>query len=275
MTTSKRSLHGRSAYIDVRDRVGGRLGVLSGGIDRPTIVYPSAEYTSVFDDFYVSGNDTGYAGANFKYSAADTGAAGAVVAGTNGIYRLTPTETPTSTVAGSVSVVTGEQLQWKVNQGEELRFATRLKKSTYSGGEHGLFVGFTDSTAAEMPVHDTGGTADKATATNAFGIGWNLSGDTGWVGYAVDGDTVQEDVLVATTPTDNVYVELEVVATRTASDTGGSVSFFVDGLPKGQIDNPCNASTALTPVVAVYDTGGAATVDVDWIAVSAQRDTGT
>jgi hypothetical protein len=273
--------------ISKDDQVVAKNGVVSGGDGAPAIVSGSPETVAVFDDFLgdmgmgTGGLDTGAAGKYFLSKKGDTGTKGVLVGATNGVFRITPTTTATTaTPAGTVTSVIGPQLAWKINQGKganagRLRLSCRVKKSVYSGGEHGLFVGFTDVVSAEMPFHDTGGTADKATATNAFGIGWNVSGDTGWVGYAVDGDTVQETVLEATAPTNNVWVNLEMEAHRGDSDTGGTVSFWIDGVPKGSINNPCNVTTALTPVIAAYDTGGAANVDIDWINVSAPRDTGS
>ena len=280
-----KGVHRRALGITNDDEVMGAKGFFAGGDGAAGFRYPSPAFVAVFDDFIsgrsVGGTDTGAAGLHFITRKGDTGTTGAIAAATNGVFRFTPTQTATTgTPAGTVFGIVNEQLMWKANMGAgngagNLRFGVRLKKATYSGGEHGIFVGFTDSNAAEMPVHDTGGTADKATATNAVGIGWNVSGDTGWMGYAVDGDTVQETALTTVAPTDNTYVDLELEVRRSPSDTGGQVFFWVDGVPQGSIDNPLNVSTALTAIVAGYDTGGASVVDIDWAGVSAPRDTGT
>jgi hypothetical protein len=158
----------------------------------------------------------------------------------------------------------------------------RIKKADWgqaSGvktGYAGLFVGFTDNAAMEMPVHDTGGAAGgiTATASNAVGFMHNSNGDTGWVGVGVDGGVVQSALLGEAEATNNKYVTVEVEVHRGLSDTGGTATFYIDGIPQGQINNPCNSSTALTPVIAMYDTGGASVLDVDWVNVSAPRDTG-
>jgi hypothetical protein len=283
-----KGIHRRHVGITNDEEVMATKGFVAGGDGAPAIRYPSPEYTAIWDDFHfspaagLSGGilDTGIAGMNFITRKGDSGIKGAIVAGTNGVFRFTSSATVAApTVAGSTAGFVQPTLNWKVNQGRgngagSLRLSCRLMKSIYTGGEHGIFVGFTDTTSAEMPVFDTGGTADRAACTNGFGIGHNVSGDTGWHAYAVDGDVVQEAVLTSTTPTNNVYVTLEMEAHRSVTDTGGHVDFWVDGIKKATISKPCNVSTALTPCVYMYDTGGAANVDIDYIAVSNVRDTG-
>lgn len=279
------SKHGTKLGISQDDQTVAKGGFVAGGNNKPSIVFPAPDTTAIFDDFYTSVGadlvgDTGIAGQHFITRKGDTGTTGLITAGTNGVFRFTPSATATTaTVAGTAFGMVGPQLSWKANQGPgaysgRLRIAARVKKSLYTGGHHGLFVGFTDTVAAEMPFHDTGATADKATASNAFGIGWNVEGDTGFMGFAVDGDAAQEVALTTTAPTANTYVTLEAELRRGINDTGGTVTFYVDGIRKGQISKPCNVSTALTPCVYGYDTGGAALLDVDWVNVAAARDTG-
>ena len=284
--TKQVSLHGKRAYLTPDDQIVAKNGFAAGGDGKPAIVLPgSPDTTAIFDDFYAGvgadlTGDTGTAGQYFITRKGDTGTTGLITAGANGVFRFTPTQTATTPgVAGTTFGFVGPQLSWKPNQGPgafsgRLRFGARIKKSVYTGGEHGVFVGFTDTTAAEMPVYDTGGSADGAAATNAFGIGWNLATDTGWVGFAVDGDTLQQVQLTTVAPTANTYVTLEAELHRSNSDTGGTVTFYVDGVAKGTISDPCNVTTALTPCVYGYDTGGASVLDIDWFNVSAPRDTG-
>lgn len=287
MTVTKQvSLHGKRAFISPHDQVVARNGFVAGGDDKPAIVLPgSPDTTAIFDDFYAGvgadlTGDTGTAGQYFITRKGDTGTTGLLATGTSGIFRFTPTTTATTpSVAGTTFGMVGPSLSWKPNQGPgpysgRLHIGARIKKSTFTGGEHGVFIGFTDTVSAEMPVFDTGGTADGAAATNAFGIGWNLGGDTGWIGYGVDGDVAQQVQLTTVTPTANTYVTLEAIFSRGQGDTGGTATFYVDGVPKGRIDNPCNSSSGLTPCVYGYDTGGASQLDIDWVNVSAPRDTG-
>jgi hypothetical protein len=284
--TKQVSLHGKRAYITKDDQIAASNGFVAGGDGKPAIVLPgSPDTTAIFDDFYAGvgadlTGDTGTAGQYFITRKGDTGTTGVLTAGTNGVFRFTPSQTAaTPGVAATTFGFVGPSLSWKPNQGPgpysgRLRFGARIKKSIYTGGEHGVFVGFTDTTAAEYPVYDTGGSADGSAATNAVGINWNLAADTGWVGVAVDGDALQSVQLTTVAPTANTYVTLEVEIHRGQGDTGGTATFYVDGVAKGRIDNPCNTSTALTPCVYGYDTGGASLLDIDWVNVSAPRDTG-
>ena len=288
MSVSKQvSLHGKRAFVTKDDQVGARGGFVAGGEGKPGIVLPgSPDTVAYFDDFLEDHTLFGDTGTNSRVSNfwLDTGSAvSAHVAGTGGVHRITPTLVDVD----DCHVLVGRSLDWKPNQGPgaysgRLRVGARIKKADWGQlagvrtGYAGVFVGFTDNAAMEMPVHDTGGAAGTvtATATNAFGIMHNSNGDTGWVGVGVDGGTVQTALLGATEATANKYVTLEMELHRSSDDTGGTVSFYIDGFPKGQIDNPCNISTALTPVIAMYDTGGASVLDIDWINVSAPRDTG-
>ena len=300
------SLHGRQAYLTRDSILVGKGGLAAGGDGKPAFIFPSPDVSAVFDDFlgdkggigigdtglFVSIaagvgtlSDTGAAGLYFITRKGDTGTLGALTGGTNGIYRMTPSPTiGTPSLANTTSGIVGPNLAWKANQGlggisGRLRFGCRLKLSTFptATAKVSLFVGFTDTIAAEAPMHDTGGTADLATATDAVGIMWGTDGDTGWRGVAVNGNTVQEVFggLTYVTPTDNKWVALEIEVHRGISDTGGTATFFVDGVPKGQIVSPLATNVALTPVIALTDTGGAVTLDLDWVNVSAPRDTGT
>lgn len=137
-----------------------------------------------------------------------------------------------------------------------------------------VFAGFSDTVAFEHPIYDTGAGV-ISNATNAVGFMFSPGGDTGWSAVAVDGDTDRTAVSLDTGVTANVYDELELHVHRNAGDTGGTATFFINGVPVGSIDNPCNVSTALAPYISVWqqDTGGEY-VDVDYVAVSAPRDTG-
>ena len=280
--TKQVSLHGKRAYVTKDDQVVGRGGIVAGGEGKPAIVFPGPDTVAIFDDFFTDHNIIGDTGLGQFWL--DTGSATAAhVAGTNGVHRITPTLVDVD----DCHVLIGKNLDWKPNQGPgaysgRLRMGARIKKADWGQlagvrtGYAGVFVGFTDVASMEMPVHDTGGAAGTVTATasNAFGIIHNSNGDTGWVGVGVDGDSLQTTLLGAAEATVNTYYTLEMELHRGLSDTGGTVTFYIDGVPKGQIDNPCNTSTALTPVIAMYDTGGASVLDIDWVNISAPRDTG-
>ena len=286
-------------------------GFVAGGDGKPAIVLPAPDIVAFFDDFLTDAsgfgmsdtglhtmtiNDTGIAGQFFYSKTGDTGIKGGLVAGTNGVYRITSSETVgTATADASSRGIVGKQLAWKANQGPgpqsgRLRMSARVKMSAYptasSGDLAGMFVGFTDSGGHELPAYDTGRTGDSGAsavvvASDLVGFLWGSRGDTGFRGISntsgsggTNDSGAQQVTLTTTAPTDNKWVTLEVEIHRGISDTGGTATFYIDGQPKGSISSPINLANALTPCVYFNDTGGAVNFDIDWINVSAPRDTG-
>lgn len=290
-----KSLFGLKAGVSKDDQVIGRNGFVAGGNDKPAIVLPgSPDTVAVFDDFL---GDTGRplnAGTDGKWRAlnGDTGGTATVniEPGTGGILRIRQADSPLDQLKLGV---TGAP-QWKGNQGSGprdtkngLRFGARVKISNADGefkdtgnSNVTVWMGFTDTVAAEAPVVDTGG-AVVSTATNAFGVAYSSSratrgaGDTGWVAYAVNGASDATPVPLGASPSYNEYDVLEMELHHGLSDTGGTATFYVNGQPKGRIPGPVAMNAALVPQLMAWgDTGGGNIVDVDWINVSAPRDTG-
>lgn len=283
-------LHGRRAYVTKDDQVGARNSFVTGGVGKPAIVLPgSPDTVAIFDDF-ISDTGRGFRTNTDMHwriidgdTGTDTGSNVRIQAGTSGVLRITNGDTPK---ADARMGITGA-LSWKGNQGSGptdskngLRLGVRIKATGYQdtgNSDVNVWVGFTDTIASEVPVMDTGG-AVVSTATNAFGIAFNsraAGGDTGWVAYAVNGGTDRTPVVLDTGVTDNVYDVLEMELHHGPSDTGGTVTFYINGQPKGSIASPVAMNVALCPQVLVWgDTGGGQTVDVDWINVSGPRDTG-
>jgi hypothetical protein len=293
----QKSLHGVKAFIDRHDILFGRGAIATGGREKPMVVLPgSPDVVALWDDFV---GDTGRAlrgnTDNFWHvldgdTGTDTGSNVRIVAGTSGIMRISNGDTP---INGTRMGVTGS-LQWKGNQGSiptdnktPLRMATRLKISDVGGtpqfkdtgqGTTNVWVGFTDTMVSEIPVMDTGGVI-ISTATNAVGIAYGTrntnGGDTGWVGYNVNAGTDGTPVVLGDTPTVNTYDVLEIEVHHGASDTGGTASFYINGQLKGSVASPIAMNVALAPQILMWgDSGGGRFVDVDWVNVSAPRDTG-
>lgn len=293
------SLHGKRAYITEHDEFVAYNAIATGGVDRPSVVLPGSPSTvAIFDDFL---GDTGRpfrAGTDYHWrvldgdTGTDTGSNVYMTPATSGILRIKNGDTP---VNGTRMGITGG-LQWKGNQGSiptdsknGLRFGVRLKggNGTDTGGYDtykdtgqsttNIWVGFTDTIASEIPVIDTGGVI-ISTATNAVGIGFSSKasgGDTGWVGYAVNGGVDATPVVLDTGITAGVYDTVEVEIHHGPSDTGGTATFWINGQVAGSIAAPVAMNVALAPQVLVWgDSGGGTQVDVDWINVSAPRDTG-
>jgi hypothetical protein len=268
-----KGIHRRALGLTTRDETISRTGFVSGGDDRPAIVLPgNPDTVALFDDFL---GDTG----EFDWTSVtgDTGAAGlgtvAKVTGTGGVARITTSDNAVLTPVSAIGFSQGLQKQWKANQGN-LRLSARVKIGTLAGSE--FYVGFSDSGGAEMPAYDTGG----GIITNmADGIGFVYGGNSGtttWRGIAarsVAGDSGDQTSTLTSSPTANVYQTLEVALD---GDSGQLFAdFYVNGVKEGRISQPVNATTALTPVVMAFASDAAAlTFDVDYINVSANRDTG-
>jgi len=272
-----KGLHRRALGISPDDEVMAPFGLISGGDGEATIVHPSPSKAAIFDDFLGD-----VVADEWSALEGDTGHTQAIQAGTGGVYRLANSATATATPAGGQSLVSA--LNWKANQGPggasgELRLAARVKVSDYAVGS--VFVGFTDNVSFEMPAYDTGGGVITP-AADCVGllIGENNVLGSGWTGVSAKstaGDSGDQSVLLDTgAPTNNKYQDLELVVSRGISDTGGQVTFFIDGVNKGYLSSPIASNVALTPVIAVMDVdaAGAPIVDIDWINVSAPRDTG-
>lgn len=279
--TKQVSLHGRRAYISPEDILAGKGAVASGGDGQPAIVIPGAsKYTAQFEDFL---GDTGVVlPAGWKAVEGDTGAGSAsgIQLGTGGVYRLYKTAGVATAGPTEGQALAGE-LQWKVDQGEganagDLRFSARVKLESVSRTSKRIhvFAGLTDQVGYEHPIYDTGAGV-ISNASNAVGFMFSPGGDTGWSAVAVDGDTDATPVALTSSITANTYDELEVHIHRNPGDTGSTATFYVNGIAQGSIDNPVNVSTALAPYVSAWqqDTGGEY-ADVDYVAVSALRDTG-
>ena len=277
------SLHGKRAYVTQNDQVGARNGFVAGGLDKPGIVLPgSPDTVAIFDDFLGQATRPIAAGTDMYWLPVDGDSGGTaavgVVAGTSGILRLNLGATPVDQVKMGIN----QALSWKANQGpsakptdQGLRLACRLKTAGWhdtGNSTLNVWVGFTDSVdGSEVPVHDTGG-AIVSVATDAVGIAFGsraTGGDTGWVGYAVKTDVDAAPVVLDTGVTAGEYDVLEVEVLN------DKAYFWVNGRKSGSIDSPVAAGVALTPAILAWgDTGGGVTVDVDWVNVSAPRDTG-
>lgn len=282
MTVNKQvSLHGKRAFITKDDQVAARNGFVAGGDDKPSIVFPSPDTVAQFDDFL---GDVVADQWNVVEGDTGAGSASAIQAGTNGIFRLYSTAGVATPASGEGQAINSGALNWKANQGPgsasgRLRFAARLKLESVNRSSKRIhvFAGFTDNTSYEFPAYDTGAGVISA-AADYCGFLFSPGGDTGWSGVAgksTAGDSGDQVDHLTNSITANKYDTLEVELARGTSDTGGSATFFVNGVPKGRINSPVASNVALTPVIAAFqqDTGGEY-VDIDWMNVSAPRDTG-
>lgn len=275
----------------------------------------SPDVVAIFDDLVGRGvdgiGDTGFAAAHhstpfFAARVADTGANVAIqTTTTNGVIRLHGDHTATTATA-SFAMLVGQHT-WKANMGPgalsgRLRMGARIKCSTTadagkganSWSAAGIWVGFADTGvlgAGNFPFYDTGdgqptdtGQLHQGTiASNAAGFYYGENCDTGIRGITISSGTTAgsndsgeaEVLLTSTNPAANKWQVWEVELSRGLSDTGGTATFYIDGVAKGSLSLVPQSDMPLVPCVGMFaaDTG-APLVEVDWINVSAPRDTG-
>jgi hypothetical protein len=281
-----KGIHRRFLGITRDDQVIARSGFVAGGEDRPAIVLPGAPDTvAIFDDFLGD-----LVADEWAFAKADTGLTGLVIANiTNGVVRLTGSETVAANNPETAGGLTGGLFkQWKADmggrKGGRLRLSARVKApitAVAEAGRHHLFVGFSDSGGGEMPAFDTGaGIISQAADVVGFVYGPTSANNT-WQCIAAKstaGDSGDQLVLPSPviTPVSNVYDVLEVEIRNGISDTGGAAHFWINGKKVATINSPVASGTALSPWIGgfVQDTGFALAIDVDYVAISAARDTG-
>lgn len=300
--TKQVSLHGNRAFLSTEDDLVAKTHV-SGGVNKPNIVLPgSHDVVAIFDDFHSSlvgdtGNigDTGNVGAHLgglylRPVFTDTGNEIKLRQATNGVIRLGPVSQGTQTPAGTNTSLVGRTHAWKGNMGPggspgRLRFGVRLKcpgnGTVWNAGS--IFAGFADTGvtgAGTFPIYDTGASDTGGIAAVADAVGFLFGENAAVEGIrgvsARGGATGRQTVTLDTgPPTPNVYQVWELELHRSASDTGGTVTFYINGVPKGSITSPLRTSFPLVPYIGIMasDTGAPA-LDVDWFAASGTRDTG-
>lgn len=274
-----KGLHRRLVGITNRDELIARTGFVSGGEDKPAIVLPgSHDSVALFDDFLGD-----LVADEWAYVEGDTGYSGVVSTATNGIFRILSSNTGALAPTSVGALTAGLFKNWKANMGGpkngRLRLSARVKLEniTRTADRIHAFVGFSDSGGAEMPAFDTGA-GIISNAADLVGFLFAPGGDTGWSlisAKSTAGDSGDQLVVSGVTPVANTYTTLEVEVRTGNSDTGGRAHFWIDGIKRGTIDSPVNTATALTPFIGMWvqDTGDQY-MDIDYIAVSAPRDTG-
>jgi hypothetical protein len=271
------SLHGQRAYVTPDDKLVAKSAFVAGGERSHTnkggnIVLPgSPDTVAIFDDFLGD-----LIADEWNVVESDTGHTQGITPGTGGVYRLTVSSTATKTQAGATGVNAGATTQWKANQGN-LRMSARVKVALNGG--HNVFVGFTDTGVVgttQTPFYDTGaGVLTVATEAVGFVTGGNASVATGWRGVSVKaGGTVQTSPASGAV-TANTYDVLEVRIGDTGSEGDGDLAhFYRNGVKFGTIINPLTSTVGLTPCISAWAQDTGYNVDIDYINVSANRDTG-
>lgn len=283
MSLSKKfSIHGLEAFTSHDGELVGGKGLATGGSGRPSVLFPSNDIVSIFDDFLGD-----LVADEWSYVEGDTGYSGALANVTQGVFRISGSETNGVDPTFNAALTQGLVRQWKPNQGGpgkgRLRMAWRGKIGTVTrtaeAGRTHVFVGFSDSGGAEMPVYDTGA-GMISNAADLLGFLYSPTGQNAdWTAVSAKstaGDSGDQLAATGKTPVSNVYTTLEIELRSGIGDTGSTAHFWVDGIPVALITSPVNSAAALTPWVGLWvqDTGWAGQLDTDYINLSAPRDTG-
>ena len=276
-----KGLHRRALGISRFDQIIGRSGFVAGGEDRPAVGLPGPDTVYLFDDFLGDLLD-----ASWAYVTGDTGAVstGALSTGSGGIFRLQSEAIPLNVPGENFALTQGLFKNWKGNMGpggkeNYLRMVARVKAESYgtTAKRQHIFVGFGDSGGAEFPAYDTGGGIISA-ASDLVGFAYSPAGSTLTAGkwsLVATATDVDQSASSGVTPTNNVYDELEIEITSGPSNAGGIANFYINGKSVGRITSPVAMTVAMTPWIGhwIQDTG-ARYLDVDYVSLSASRDTG-
>lgn len=254
-------LHGREVGLDAERRLIVPRGLVMGD-HGSQIISPCPLHTAMFEDFLgdVVPDQIGSTAGSDGAAAAAAVLAGAV----GGAARLTTGAGAGASMAAN-GVVMVSAAQWKANAGR-LVFQARVKMAAIS--TICAFVGFTDTTALEMPINSAA-SADTLTtnATDAVGFMFDtaMATDNWWLtGVANDVDATAQNTGYA--PVADTYETF-----RIELDTSGGAVFYRNGVQIGtSMSGAVTASVALTPVVAVFRRAASSTtMDVDyWHAAS-------
>ena len=279
------SLHGLKDYLSTESRrsTGKHIsqdGFASGGeksVGRQggTIVVPGAPATvAEFEDFL--GTDTGTLNGWSRVNGdVDTGASSSVArqSMTNGVMRISFQGTALNVPeTGTIGLTKGLIKNYKPDAGR-LQFVARVKLPSLASVN--AFIGFSDSGGSEHPAYDTGGGIITPAADAIGFIYSNLGSITAWTAVSarsVAADSGDQSATTGKTPVANTYDVLEI----RMGDSGEYADFFVNGEHTNRFTNPVEAKNRLTPGVWVVGSDtGTIQVDVDYIGISAARDSGT
>ena len=219
-----------------------------------------------FADFIGLGADAGVACDGFTGVKTNSGTAVVTTAVIDGAYTLT---TDTSSGVDLSEIVSGLNYRASDN-GIVMEAGIKLT----SVANVGVFVGFTDTTSAEIPMSMSTATL-TTTATDAVGLLYDTAATyQSWMVAGVKADVDSTVVQVGTT---YAPVAATYQALRVQVDTNGYAYFFINGVQVGMqsliqgtgqtgLPNAITTTAPVTPVVVVYTrTSGAKVGTVDYI----------
>lgn len=269
-----KSLFGRIHGVADDDSIITAKGLRVGDFPRQ-FLQSSPYHVSEFDDFtgatllgtWAVAKGTDAACANF-----------AITAGLDGIIKGT-TGATTATMAGSgIQITSSLNFEPSANAGSgdgSVEFGARVQLSSVASVC--LFVGVTNQVAAlQMPIQGSGvGNAFTVNANNCAGFLYDTSmANPAWYGVNANGGVAGAGqqavtsagalILPVAATYDDVFVQI---------DKAGNVSFFLDGLPVGQLVAAGIATgVPLAPVIAAFSRAAASdNVTCDYLYAAGPR----
>lgn len=165
--------------------------------------------------------------------------------------------------------IAGERA-WEVDEGHPLIFETRLVVSAVT--DFCVCVGFgddVDSDSLAILIQDEAG---SLTSNAADGFAFMVEGDQDatWQAVAVDTD-VDETQVALTNGADVAAAIVQTLRLEANPNDSGTVKYFIDGELVSTQTGWFDSSIIYCPILSSDDRGTAATVDYDYLYVSAPR----
>lgn len=165
--------------------------------------------------------------------------------------------------------IAGERA-WEVDEGHPLIFETRLVVSVVT--DFCVCVGFgddVDSDSLAILIQDEAG---SITSNAADGFAFMVEGDQDATWQAVGVDTDVDNTQVAlTNGADVAAATVQTLRLEANPNDSGTVKYFIDGELVSTQTSWFDSSIIYCPILSSDDRGTAATVDYDYLYVSAPR----
>lgn len=165
--------------------------------------------------------------------------------------------------------IAGERA-WEVDEGHPLIFETRLVVSAVT--DFCVCVGFgddVDSDSLAILFEDEAGTL-ASNAADGFAFMVEGDQDATWQAVAVDTD-VDETQVALTNGADVAAAIVQTLRLEANPNDSGTVKYFIDGELVSTQTGWFDSSIIYCPILSSDDRGTAATVDYDYLYVSAPR----
>lgn len=198
---------------------------------------------------------------------AGNGVAPALAIAANGTVRNTVTNNSSSDLSSLVG-----EIIYRATAGGPLVFEARctLQTSLLQFNFIGLTGTKPSTTVTDIPMNTNGGTF---TTGHADAVGFMYTGGTsGAAVWQVAGTKNTADTALTSAATKHNPVLATYQTFRIVLNGDGSASFYIDGaIIVENLANAVTAATLLTPAICITDDGAAASLDTDYLFISAGR----